>query len=97
VIDTNAAHVLAAAILIDSPRLHGALCRGKAPAFDHYRRTQAAEVALKLCGSCPVRRPCREWADSRTDVSGVVAGEIRSINRSYSTPHPTLGQIVAAL
>jgi Transcription factor WhiB len=59
------------------PRLPGAKCKGKAPAFDLETRDPAQEaVALALCRSCPALVACRQWAatvDPRT-LFGVIAG-----------------------
>lgn len=73
---------LTAAILRDVPRLDGALCAGRAGAFDGHdgRDGPGTQSARALCARCPALPACTEWV-SRTAASrrprGVVAGQWR--------------------
>jgi hypothetical protein len=72
---------------LSTPRLDGALCKGKAALFDppdtntRPRAQQAAEArALRLCGRCPALAQCQCWLDSlpkRSRPYGVVAAKVR--------------------
>lgn len=67
---------LLAAVLRDTPRLPGALCRGRHRLFDADGQHDVSG-ALELCGRCPARGPCAEWASREPAyrLTGVLAGQ----------------------
>lgn len=69
---------LTAAILRGTPRLPGALCRGRADLFDSDNDRDALDAA-ELCGRCPSREPCAAWAAGlrHDEAHGVLAGQHR--------------------
>ncbi|KAA1248763.1 hypothetical protein F0Q45_18765 [Mycobacterium simiae] len=69
---------LTAAILRGTPRLPGALCRGRTELFDADDEETAA-CATALCRRCPDKQPCTTWADTlrHNQVNGFLAGELR--------------------
>lgn len=70
---------LLAVVLADTPRLPGALCRERPGLFDG-DDDESAAVAADLCGRCPAREPCADWAATlRYDkIDGVIAGQRRT-------------------
>lgn len=77
------------AILSDTPRLPGALCRDHRDLFDATHPTgrgamtrhltDARATAIRICTGCPVLGPCNDWLDSvipENRPGGVVAGRI---------------------
>jgi WhiB family transcriptional regulator, redox-sensing transcriptional regulator len=69
---------LTAAILRGTPKLPGALCRRRTELFDGHN-DEDTRAAAELCGRCPARKPCREWADTlrHNQIDGVIAGQHR--------------------
>ncbi len=69
---------LTAAILRGTPKLPGALCRRRSDLFDG-ADDQDARDAAELCGRCPAREPCANWADTlrHNQINGVIAGQHR--------------------
>ena len=86
---------LLAAVLRDTPRLPGALCRQRTELFDGDDAEDAHEAA-ELCGHCPAREPCAAWAHTlaHNEAHGVLAGERRewvshpSVRREKATHAP---------
>jgi hypothetical protein len=86
---------LLAAVLRDTPRLTGALCRERAELFDAVDGSDAHRAA-ELCGRCPAREPCTAWANTLAynQAHGVLAGELRewvahpSLRREKATHAP---------
>lgn len=77
-----------------------ALCNGLAPAFDfEFDDFNADPLSLvpqaKLCARCPVKEPCKTWADGemRTSASaelGFVAAGFAYIHRGPAGRRPIL-------
>jgi WhiB family redox-sensing transcriptional regulator len=59
------------------PALPGAACKGKADLFEG-RTDDDIDKAIQICGRCPSRQPCADWAASlpRNRVTGIVAGRV---------------------
>ncbi len=54
-------------------RQHAA-CRGLDPEIFHPETDDDVEDAKAVCGACPVRTPCLEWALSVREKDGVWGG-----------------------
>ena len=82
-----------AAILRDTPRLEGSLCRNRSDLFDAEQadadeRQYAIDSAKRLCRKCPARIPCGEWAATQKRLTGIVAGRLHfhhQINREMAS------------
>lgn len=71
---------------VNTPRLDGAACVGRASLFDEAQPNEDGAAAaqrqlqaLALCRGCPVLDACREWVASlppRQRPPGVVAGRV---------------------
>ncbi|MBS9533542.1 WhiB family transcriptional regulator [Mycobacterium sp. M1] len=77
---------LLAVILAGVPHLPGAACRDHVAVFDAAADgdRQAAQEAIKVCQSCPVREQCAQWAASaypHRRPGGVIAGHYTPTNR----------------
>jgi Transcription factor WhiB len=75
------------AILADSPRLEGSLCRDRSALFDAEQEDEddrqfAVDSAKRLCRQCPALQACREWAATQPRLTGVVAGELHHFNNN---------------
>jgi hypothetical protein len=75
------------AILADTPRLKGALCRDRSDLFDAEQededdRQYAVDSAIRLCRQCPALQACREFAATQPRLTGVVAGELHHFNNN---------------
>lgn len=81
---------LMCAVLAGSPKLPGALCRGRGHLFagDNLADT---ETAIAMCHTCPALTACRQWAESQpsTALSGVYGGRVHV--------HPSDGRRKAVL
>lgn len=64
-------------LVADTPALPGALCRGRAPAWDLSDLPSICR-AMTACDRCPALARCRDWANSqpRSQLSGVIAGRL---------------------
>jgi WhiB family transcriptional regulator, redox-sensing transcriptional regulator len=69
---------LTAAILRGVPRLEGVLCHRLTDLFDGGDEQDAREAA-ELCGHCPAREPCGQWANTlrHNQINGIIAGQHR--------------------
>jgi hypothetical protein len=76
---------LLAAVLADTPRLRDAACRGRWDVFDGDGE-EHIHLAVALCGICPERSACRDWASGRRDVSGVLGGQYWGYFSKRETP-----------
>ena len=64
-----------------TPRLEGAVCRGRAEVFDLSLKAdpELVEYATHLCRSCPALKPCEAWIAATAAhgrPAGVVAGQL---------------------
>ena len=69
------------AILRDTPKLDGSLCRDRSDLFDTEQddaeeRQYAIDSAKRLCRKCPALEACRDFASTQKRLTGVVAGEL---------------------
>jgi hypothetical protein len=65
-------------ILRGTPKLDGALCRGRSQLFDSDDPLDVDD-ATAICHQCPALQACAEWAATQRHdkLSGVIAGELR--------------------
>lgn len=62
--------------LFDLPLLPGASCDGEDPDlwFGYDSDHETVSVAVAICGECPVRQACAEWALRTGEAYGVWGG-----------------------
>jgi WhiB family redox-sensing transcriptional regulator len=53
---------------------HHAACQGVEPEIFYPSSDEEAEVAKAVCGQCPVRQPCLEYALAKRERDGVWGG-----------------------
>src|SRR5215470_7073820 len=81
-------------IIAHTPRLDGALCRGRPSLFDieDARQRTAVKAAIELCECCPALDACRDWLDSLPPASRpvgvVVAGVLLHPQRDQGASDP---------
>jgi hypothetical protein len=69
---------LIGAILAGTPKLAGALCRGRSELWDS---DDLADIddAIAICHQCPALEACAEWSAGlkHNEANGTLAGEFR--------------------
>jgi hypothetical protein len=81
-------------VLLDTPHLDGAKCRGHWQLFDRHthndpNREIDEAIAVQMCATCPALLPCKQWLASLPPYlrpAGVVAGQLQPLPKgSLST------------
>ena len=70
-----------------------AACRGKPAAIFFVERGKPIDEARKLCASCPVADPCREFARTNGEHFGIWGGESERQRRRWRSLHSSIPDI----
>ena len=59
-----------------------AACRGSAHDFTDEKNKATRDACLQICGRCPVRVPCLDWALELPDQVGIAGGTDSAARRA---------------